>query len=171
MRQYLWPALRSQSRTNALRPILLLHSFRFVGLAFLVPESSRRICRQPTRVRLRTVILRLRSLLAGDRGAAEQTGNHPGLGVQPSRHRRPAPCLLRRQSHGRWPRAGHARCGLLHSNRLGTTPAHQPLCCLPAPVSREPPCQGCMIGMGVHPKNPREAGFGRSFKPEKPRSL
>ena len=37
MRQYLWPALRSQSRTNALRPILLLHSFRFVGLAFLVP--------------------------------------------------------------------------------------------------------------------------------------
>jgi hypothetical protein len=37
MQQYLWPALRSQSRTNALRPILLLHSFRFVGLAFLVP--------------------------------------------------------------------------------------------------------------------------------------
>jgi hypothetical protein len=37
MRQYVWPAVRSQSRTNALRPILLLHSFRFVGLAFLVP--------------------------------------------------------------------------------------------------------------------------------------
>src|SRR5215470_11687399 len=37
MRQYLWPALRSQSRTNALRPLLLLHGFRFVGLAFLVP--------------------------------------------------------------------------------------------------------------------------------------
>ena len=35
--RYLWPALRSQSRTAALRPILLLHSFRFVGLAFLVP--------------------------------------------------------------------------------------------------------------------------------------
>lgn len=35
--QYVWPALRSQPRANALRPILLLHSFRFVGLAFLVP--------------------------------------------------------------------------------------------------------------------------------------
>ncbi len=37
VRQYIWPALRSQLRTGALRPILLLHSFRFVGLAFLVP--------------------------------------------------------------------------------------------------------------------------------------
>jgi len=36
-RLYLWPALRAQSRSNALRPLLLLHSFRFVGLAFLVP--------------------------------------------------------------------------------------------------------------------------------------
>jgi len=35
--RYLWPALRSQPRANALRPLLVLHSFRFVGLAFLVP--------------------------------------------------------------------------------------------------------------------------------------
>jgi hypothetical protein len=35
--QYVWPALRRQGRAEALRPILLLHSFRFVGLAFLVP--------------------------------------------------------------------------------------------------------------------------------------
>jgi hypothetical protein len=35
--RYLWPALRGQSRADALRPLLLLHSFRFVGLAFLVP--------------------------------------------------------------------------------------------------------------------------------------
>src|SRR5262249_45269545 len=34
---YLWPALRSQPRARALRPLLLLHSFRFIGLAFLVP--------------------------------------------------------------------------------------------------------------------------------------
>jgi hypothetical protein len=34
---YLWPHLRSQKRGEAVRPILLLHSFRFVGLAFLVP--------------------------------------------------------------------------------------------------------------------------------------
>jgi hypothetical protein len=35
--QYLWPALRNLPRASALRPLLLLHSFRFVGLAFLVP--------------------------------------------------------------------------------------------------------------------------------------
>lgn len=35
--QYIWPALVSQPRVDALRPILLLHSFRFVGLAFVVP--------------------------------------------------------------------------------------------------------------------------------------
>jgi hypothetical protein len=33
----LWPVLRTRSRPAALRPILLLHGFRFVGLAFLVP--------------------------------------------------------------------------------------------------------------------------------------
>jgi len=36
-RLYIWPALRSRPRADALRPILLLHSFRFEGLAFLVP--------------------------------------------------------------------------------------------------------------------------------------
>ena len=35
--RYIWPALRSRRRAEALRPLLLLHAFRFVGLAFLVP--------------------------------------------------------------------------------------------------------------------------------------
>ena len=35
--QYIWPALRLRQRAEALRPLLILHSFRFVGLAFLVP--------------------------------------------------------------------------------------------------------------------------------------
>jgi len=35
--RYLWPALHKQPRANALRPLLLLHSFRFIGLAFLMP--------------------------------------------------------------------------------------------------------------------------------------
>jgi hypothetical protein len=34
---YLWPELRRQPRADALRPLLLLHCFRFVGLSFLVP--------------------------------------------------------------------------------------------------------------------------------------
>jgi hypothetical protein len=35
--RYIWPELRLRRRVEALRPLLILHSFRFVGLAFLVP--------------------------------------------------------------------------------------------------------------------------------------
>jgi hypothetical protein len=35
--QYIWPELRLRPRADALRPLLLLHCFRFVGLSFLVP--------------------------------------------------------------------------------------------------------------------------------------
>ena len=35
--RYIWPKLRVRQRAEALRPLLILHSFRFIGLAFLVP--------------------------------------------------------------------------------------------------------------------------------------
>jgi hypothetical protein len=35
--RYIWPELRSRPRTEALRPLLILHSFRFIGLAFIIP--------------------------------------------------------------------------------------------------------------------------------------
>ena len=35
--RYLWPELRRQPRVDAMRPLILLHCFRFVGLSFLVP--------------------------------------------------------------------------------------------------------------------------------------
>jgi hypothetical protein len=35
--RYIWPRLRLLPRSDALRPLLILHSFRFIGLAFLVP--------------------------------------------------------------------------------------------------------------------------------------
>jgi hypothetical protein len=34
---YIWPQLRLRRWPEALRPLLILHSFRFIGLAFLVP--------------------------------------------------------------------------------------------------------------------------------------
>jgi hypothetical protein len=34
---YIWPALRDRTAPENLKPILLLHGFRFLGLAFLVP--------------------------------------------------------------------------------------------------------------------------------------
>jgi hypothetical protein len=35
--RYIWPRLRQLRRAEALRPLLVLHSFRYLGLAFLVP--------------------------------------------------------------------------------------------------------------------------------------
>jgi hypothetical protein len=35
--RYIWPELRLRQRVEALRPLLILHSFRFIGLALLVP--------------------------------------------------------------------------------------------------------------------------------------
>ena len=35
--RYIWPELRVRQRAEALQPLLILHSFRFIGLAFLIP--------------------------------------------------------------------------------------------------------------------------------------
>ncbi|HMF98207.1 MAG TPA: hypothetical protein VKE96_28100 [Vicinamibacterales bacterium] len=35
--RYIWPSLRLRQRSEALRPLLILHTFRFLGMAFLVP--------------------------------------------------------------------------------------------------------------------------------------
>jgi hypothetical protein len=34
---YIWPQLQARSRIEALRPLLALHGFRFIGLSFLIP--------------------------------------------------------------------------------------------------------------------------------------
>ena len=35
--RYIWPELRVRQRAEALEPLFILHSFRFIGLAVLVP--------------------------------------------------------------------------------------------------------------------------------------
>jgi hypothetical protein len=35
--QYIWPAIRQRDRAEAVRPILMLHGFRYIGLAVLIP--------------------------------------------------------------------------------------------------------------------------------------
>src|ERR1700730_18317139 len=35
--RHIWTDLRLRDRAEAFRPLLILHSFRFIGLAFLVP--------------------------------------------------------------------------------------------------------------------------------------
>jgi hypothetical protein len=34
--RYIWPELRLRQRSDALRPLLVLHCFRFIGMSFLV---------------------------------------------------------------------------------------------------------------------------------------
>jgi hypothetical protein len=34
---FIWPQLRERRRVDALRPLLMLHGFRFLGLSFLIP--------------------------------------------------------------------------------------------------------------------------------------
>jgi hypothetical protein len=36
--RYIWPELHFRQRAEALRPLLILHSFRFIGVAVLVPD-------------------------------------------------------------------------------------------------------------------------------------
>ena len=35
--QYIWPAISKRERAEALRPVLVLHGFRYIGLAVLIP--------------------------------------------------------------------------------------------------------------------------------------
>ena len=35
--QYIWPAISKRERAEAFRPILVLHGFRYIGLAVLIP--------------------------------------------------------------------------------------------------------------------------------------
>jgi hypothetical protein len=51
---YLWPRLKTMDRFEAQRAIATLHSFRFFGLVFVLPESSGLACPQILRHRRRT---------------------------------------------------------------------------------------------------------------------
>jgi len=43
---YIWPALRERATPENLKPILLLHGFRFLGLAFVRCEDETRNARK-----------------------------------------------------------------------------------------------------------------------------
>src|SRR5262249_11738261 len=96
-KRYIWPALRRVPRTEALRPLLLLHTFRFVGLAFVIPgvvsPDLPVAFRTPRSVRRP---YHLDSGFACNRDAEQCVRNHPGLGIQHSRERRSAIRILPR---------------------------------------------------------------------------
>lgn len=68
--QYIWPELSRHSRADAIRPLLILHGFRFIGLAFLVPgvvspELSDAFARAAAYGDLTAAILAMLALAAG----------------------------------------------------------------------------------------------------------
>lgn len=70
-RQYFWPVLRVRSRADAVRPILYLHAFRFMGLTFLIPgvvslDLPASFARQVAYGDLATAILALLALVMLD---------------------------------------------------------------------------------------------------------
>jgi hypothetical protein len=76
--RYIWPELRSRQRAEALRPLLTLHSFRFIGLAFLVtgvvsPDLPSSFARSAAYGDVIAATLALLSLLSLPRGAGVVT--------------------------------------------------------------------------------------------------
>jgi hypothetical protein len=72
--RYIWPDLRLRASAEALRPLLILHSFRFLGLAFLVPnvvapDLPPAFAQSAAYGDIIAVILALRSLLSLPRAA------------------------------------------------------------------------------------------------------
>jgi hypothetical protein len=100
---YVLPHLRGQKRAEAMRPLLLLHSFRFVGLAFLVPGvvSPDLPAAWARRAAYGDIVHRCRnSRLGGVRRAQEQVGNGPGVAIQRLGFSGPSLCVLSRQPAG-----------------------------------------------------------------------
>jgi hypothetical protein len=126
--RYIWPHLRDRRRIEALRPLLILHSFRFVGLAFLVPgvvapELPAAFARPAAYGDLIAAAL----ALAGIGRAAQQVGPVLGVGVQPLGHCRSSLRFL----SGRRRRAcpGSVGCRLFHYDCPSTAaPDHARTC-------------------------------------------
>ena len=93
------PELRRRGRYEALRPLLMFHSFRFVGLAFLVPGVVSPDLPAAVRRRRRLWRYRRRGARFVNAGvAAWQAWHRRGLGIQSVGQRRYHPRQLRRHS-------------------------------------------------------------------------
>src|SRR5262249_38866593 len=131
--RYLWPQLRGQSRAEAMQPLLILHSFRFVGLSFLVPGvvSPDLPADWARPAAYSDVIAAILALLA--LAPQEQVRDDAGLGVQRMGLRGPALRLLSGQS--RWVRGWSVGCRLLHCNRLRAAAPHHAWAVVPPPLT------------------------------------
>ena len=104
---YIWPALRERPSPENLKPILLLHAFRFLGLAFVVPGvvSSDLPATFAQPIAYGDLISAILALLALAT-LGTRTGYIGDLGFQYLRNGGPALCLLPGRPHitPRYPR-------------------------------------------------------------------
>jgi hypothetical protein len=104
------PELRRRGRNEALRPLLMFHSFRFVGLAFLVPGVVSPDLPAAFAQDAAFGDYRRRGARFANAGlTARQARHHRGLGIQSLGQRRYPPCQLRRHSVRR-PSRSIGRC-------------------------------------------------------------
>ena len=97
---YIWPELRERPNPENLKPILLLHGFRFLGLAFMLPgvvspELPAAFSQPVAYGDFITAILALLALAT----LGTRTGTALDLGLQYLRNRRPALRLLPGKPH------------------------------------------------------------------------
>ena len=118
------PELRRRGRNEALRPLLMFHSFRFVGLAFLVPgvvspELPATFAEGAAYGDIVAALLALLTLAP----TARQAWHRRSLGIQSVGQRRYPPCQLRRHSLRR-PRRSIGRCLLSPNVYRAALPDH-----------------------------------------------
>jgi len=159
-RQYIWPALRSQTPTDALRPILLLHSFRFIGLAFLVPgvvspELPLAFARPAAYGDLATAVLALLAIATlRNRLGIILVWAFNLLGTADLLY-----AFYQGNSHHSWYCTGLTRSSLLHSNGLGAAVTHYPRSCFSAPLAKEP--GRCVVQQSTRGLNAHRAVHAR----------
>jgi len=119
-KRYLWPKLHLKSRDEALRPLLILHAFRFEGLAFLVPgivspNLPAAFAHAAAYGDFTAAILALLSL-----ASLEQSGRNPRLELQSLGHVRSIERILSSQ------------CGRTHGGPIGRHLLHTDAFCAAA---------------------------------------
>src|SRR5262245_28982373 len=129
--RYFWPALRNQPPADAQRPLLLLHSFRFVGLAFLVsgvvsPDLPLTFARPAAYGDLIARIVRMNGPV--DRTVQYQTCARAAVPRHPRRAARMIlPCTARITASSPEPRvSGARRGGSRDPRRRGRARARRP---------------------------------------------
>lgn len=154
---FVWPRLKVMSRDDALLPLVVPHTFRFVGLSFLVPgvvspSVAPAFAAPAAYGDLGAAILAIAAVFSL-RYRTRWVGDPARLAIQPLGHDRSAQCDLSRPDRGRH-RSRLAWRGILHPDGDRTCAVDHTRADLPPPAATE--------GLILHP------GFGTGTAGDQP---